>query len=37
MLTIVNVLEDLYDLMEEAADKAVTQGLQSTTLREMQR
>ena len=37
LLTVVNVLEDLYDLMDEATDKAEEQGLQQLTLREMHR
>ncbi|XP_023349174.1 uncharacterized protein LOC111717935 [Eurytemora carolleeae] len=37
LLTVVNVLEDLYNLMDEATDKAEDQGLQQLTLREMQR
>jgi len=36
-MTIVNVLEDLYSLMDSAADMAEEQGLQQATLRDMKR
>ena len=37
MLGIVNVLEDLYGLMDEVSHKAEEEGLQQSSLREMQR
>ena len=37
LMTIVNVLEDLYSLMDSAADMAEEQGLQQATLRDMKR
>lgn len=37
MLSIVNVLEDLYGLMDDVSDKAEEDGLQQSSLREMHR
>ena len=37
MLGIVNVLEDLYGLMDDVSDKAEEYGLQQSSLREMHR
>ena len=37
MLSIVNVLEDLYGLMDEVSDKAEEEGLQQSSLGEMHR